>query len=82
MQKARSSPIASTNRGASATNPPAREPVATPQPPIEQPIHPGRLPIMIASLPSMASGADVYARQFYRGSSVPFRRYLPIIDQQ
>lgn len=35
-------------------------------------------PLMIASLPAAASGADVYARQFYRGSKVPFRRYLPV----
>ena len=34
--------------------------------------------LMVSSLPIQASGADVYARQFYRGSTVPFRRYLPI----
>jgi hypothetical protein len=33
---------------------------------------------MLTALPPMASGADVYARQFYRGSRVPYRRYLPI----
>lgn len=38
-------------------------------------------PFMISSLPVQASGADVYYRQFYRGSRVPFRRYLPIVRQ-
>lgn len=50
----------------------------TPPPPSELFRPPGVVPLMISSLPSMASGADVYARQFYRGSTVPFRRYLPI----
>lgn len=34
--------------------------------------------LMISSLPPMMSGADVYMRQFYRGSQLPFRRYLPL----
>ena len=51
---------------------------ASAAPPAE---HVGVAPIMISSLPDMASGADVYARQFYRGSRVPWRRYLPIIQQ-
>ena len=35
--------------------------------------------IMLSSLPPMASGADVYMRQFYRaGSTLPSRRYLPL----
>ena len=38
----------------------------------------GVAPNMISSLPPIASGADVYARQFYRGSKVPYRRYLPL----
>jgi len=58
-------------------------PVPTPQPvqhlpPIEAGTITGVHPLMIGSLPSMASGADVYSRQFYRGHQVPFRRYLPI----
>ena len=49
------------------------------QPPaLEEGTISGVHPLMIASLPSMASGADVYSRQFYRGSRVPFRRYLPV----
>jgi hypothetical protein len=55
-----------------------RPPQARPIPPDE---HVGVAPLMIASLPPIASGADVYARQFYRGSRVPFRRYLPITGQ-
>lgn len=54
-------------------------PVATP--PLESTILHGVGNFMISSLPSMASGADVYARQFYRGSRVPFRRYLPVTKQ-
>jgi hypothetical protein len=50
-------------------------------PPIEIVGMQGVAPSMIASLPDMASGADVYARQFYRSSRVPYRRYLPIRSQ-
>jgi hypothetical protein len=58
---------------------PARPQIGTP--PIESTIAGGVSPFMIASLPLMASDADVYARQFYRGSKVPFRRYLPVRSQ-
>ncbi|HEY2351077.1 MAG TPA: hypothetical protein VGH83_01120 [Candidatus Acidoferrum sp.] len=68
--------------------PPLTEPLApTPHPqPTPQPgggvtIEGGVAPLMVSSLPNIASGADVYARQFYRGSKVPFRRYLPINRQ-
>jgi hypothetical protein len=47
-------------------------------PPIEGAGLHGVEPLMVASMPSLASGADVYYRQFYRGSKVPYRRYLPI----
>jgi hypothetical protein len=60
-------------------------PIAEPAPrsaPVAHPVPPpddgGVSPLMISSLPTQASGADVYARQFYRGSRVPFRRYLPL----
>jgi hypothetical protein len=66
-------------------------PVAEPAPPPMQPIQmappssieePGVGPLMISSLPAMASGADVYARQFYRaGSKIPQRRFLPVVYQ-
>jgi hypothetical protein len=49
-----------------------------PTPPIEIVGTHGVGPLMLTALPPMASGADVYARQFYRGSRVPYRRYLPI----
>lgn len=51
--------------------------------PIPQPIDEGGVsPLMISSLPLSASGADVYARQFYRPTSkLPQRRYLPVIYQ-
>lgn len=49
-----------------------------PAPPIEIGIVHGVGSTMISSLPPMASGADVYARQYYRGSQVPYRRYLPL----
>lgn len=55
-------------------------PIAHPVPPIERG-NEGVGTLMIASLPTQASGADVYQRQFYRGSQVPFRRYLPISKQ-
>lgn len=58
---------------------------APPRPPAPPPIEvvgmQGVAPAMIASLPDMASGADVYARQFYRTGRVPFRRYLPVRNQ-
>jgi hypothetical protein len=63
--------------------PPALEPAhpapsAHPAPPPIVRGNEGVGALMIASLPTQASGADVYARQFYRGSQVPFRRYLPV----
>jgi hypothetical protein len=54
---------------------PMPAPIAHVPPPIDQG---GVSPFMISSLPAQASGADVYARQFYRGSKVPYRRYLPL----
>jgi hypothetical protein len=47
-------------------------------PPMSEDIPMGVDPLMISSLPSMASGADVYMRQFYRNSRLPSRRYLPL----
>ena len=76
--------MAVRHTGAIPKQQPAGRPVATPQAPVVHlpPIEAGTLtgvePLMIASLPSLASGADVYSRQFYRGHQVPFRRYLPI----
>jgi len=49
-----------------------------PSPPVDENIPLGIVPIMISSLPPMMSGADVYARQFYRNSKLPFRRYIPL----
>jgi hypothetical protein len=46
--------------------------------PIETVGQQGVAPLMISSLPPIASGADVYARQFYRTGRLPYRRYLPI----
>lgn len=60
----------------------ASQPIhAAPTPPIEITGLQGVTPIMIGSLPPMASGNDVYMRQFYRSLRVPFRRYLPIRGQ-
>lgn len=56
--------------------PQSEEPPTPPLPALD-----GVSPFMIASVPFMASAADVYARQFYRGSRVPFRRYLPVNKQ-
>lgn len=61
--------------------------VTAPPRPTPQPVGPievgnaglqGVAPAMIASLPLMASGNDVYMRQFYRNMRVPYRRYMPI----
>jgi hypothetical protein len=38
----------------------------------------GMMPVMVSSLPPMASGNDAYSRQFYRAPGLPSRRYLPI----
>lgn len=57
------------------TTMPAPQPVNAPSPRDDF----GVSELMISSLPPMASGADVYMRQFYRpGSSLPSRRYLPL----
>lgn len=48
-----------------------------PQAPIEKSLILGVSQLMLSSLPPMASGADVYMRQFY-GSGLPSRRYLPL----
>jgi hypothetical protein len=71
-------------RGGPARPEPEPEPVRrepAPTPPLEGVIMRGVDDFMLSSLPPMASGADVYARQFYRGSRVPFRRYLPVRSQ-
>jgi hypothetical protein len=47
-------------------------------PPVENGTIDGVHPLMISSLPPIASGADVYSRQFYRGGRLPLRRYLPV----
>lgn len=52
-----------------------------PTPPIEIIGLQGVSPTMLSSMPLLASGADVYMRQFYRGSRLPFRRYLPVRSQ-
>lgn len=52
-------------------------PVVSPTPPVDH-ITDGVGPLMIASLPIQAAGSDLYQRQYYRGSQVPYRRYLPI----
>lgn len=52
-----------------------------PSPPMAAETSPGALGVselMLTSLPPMMSGADVYARQFYRGNQLPYRRYLPL----
>jgi hypothetical protein len=38
--------------------------------------------LMISSLPPMMSGADIYARQFYRQTGrIPYRRYIPLSNR-
>lgn len=75
-------PIGIRPRGGPARPEPTPQPMPLPTPPpIEIVGLQGVAPTMIASLPDMASGADVYLRQFYRSSRVPFRRYLPIRGQ-
>lgn len=60
---------------------PPQPPMHAPTPPLEMIGSDGVGPLMIASLPSMASGSDVYLRQFYRAPRLPFRRYLPVRSQ-
>jgi hypothetical protein len=54
---------------------------ATPTPPLRVVGLQGVGATMISSLPSIASGADVYSRQFYRPPRLPYRRYLPVRNQ-
>lgn len=35
-------------------------------------------PFMVSSMPSIASTADLFVRQFYNGSALPFSRILPV----
>lgn len=55
-----------------------RVPAGPPIPPIEGHKILGVDSLMFSSLPTMASGADVYVRQFYRDNKLPMRRYLPL----
>jgi hypothetical protein len=48
----------------------------TSNPAPEPPIAIRRSPVMISSLPSIATGADGTARQFYGGANVPTRRLI------
>jgi len=54
------------------------QPRELPTPPIEEHAVIGVDSLMVASLPPIMSGADVYMRQFYRGPKLPQRRYLPL----
>jgi hypothetical protein len=63
--------------GGALPAPPPTPPIVTPLPGSHEPAN-GVHPLMISSLPAIASGADVYSRQFYRGPQIPFRRYLPV----
>ena len=76
----RGGPLPGTNPEAPTVPRPAPMP---PIPPIDtgnMGLH-GVAPVMISSLPLMASGDDVYMRQFYRSFRVPSRRYLPVRSQ-
>lgn len=53
-------------------------PVTAPAPSMPTPGQLGVSALMQGSLPPMASGADVYVRQFYSNAAVPRRRFLPI----
>lgn len=80
MPGIRATPAKPVNRaGGLGTTPPVAQVPQSPAPPVQE--SGGVGPFMISSLPTQASGADVYFRQFYRGSRVPFRRYLPIVRQ-
>jgi hypothetical protein len=59
---------------------PAHAPAQTPQQPPPQSPTGGtipRSPYMLNSMPSIASTADSFQRQFYGGASVPTYRILP-----
>jgi hypothetical protein len=49
-----------------------------PRPAPMMPIDSGVSTIMQNSLPPIASGSDVYTRQFYGGAPLPKRRFLPV----
>lgn len=51
---------------------------AQPAPQMPTPQTGGIHPMMTTSLPPLASGADVYYRQFYGGPDLRRRRYLPV----
>jgi hypothetical protein len=58
---------------------PVRMPVHMPiqiNPAPEPPIAIRRSPVMISSLPAIATGGDGFARQFYGGANVPTRRLM------
>lgn len=76
--RARATPIRGQKPAEEAPQASRPAPTMPATPPIEGAGLHGVEPLMVASMPSLASGADVYYRQFYRGSKVPYRRYLPI----
>lgn len=86
MAKTNNPPKSHTPRPAPAFVPmqpvPSETPatIATPQPHRAPTIatDSGVSPLMQGSLPPMASGSDVYARQFYGGAPLPKRRFLPV----
>jgi hypothetical protein len=55
---------------------PAEPTIAKPIPAPELPIVIRRSPVMISSLPSIATDVDGIARQFYGGPHVPTRRLI------
>lgn len=62
-----------------ATPPAAAPAIAPPTPPASlTELGVGIAPTMQGSLPPIAAGSDLYARQFYGGSPQPRRRFLPV----
>ncbi len=62
----------------SATPGTSIQPIAQPAPAPTLPWDMGVSPIMQGSLPPIAAGGDNYTRQFYGGSNLPKRRFLPV----
>ena len=62
----------------SATPGTSIQPIAQPAPAPTLPWDMGVSPMMQGSLPPIAAGGDSYTRQFYGGSNLPKRRFLPV----
>ena len=67
-----------TGGGAAPVSRPIGDPIVHAMPPAE-PVTSKPVSTLDSSLPVLASGSDIYTRQFYNSGGLPQRRFLPVI---